>query len=157
MLPFHLGLMPAIADSVLWSSRIRIRYRWKANEGERQDILTPGELLSTTQPLQGSRPASFGQPLSMTSPLRSSTCARSTSHIIHGDAENYSTLSLRTLLVSLTINLLSLVSRIPDGVRAGAKRLGRKKELSQEKKELYFLHSQKPRPYVVSNHPSLQH
>ncbi|EKM74658.1 hypothetical protein AGABI1DRAFT_80852 [Agaricus bisporus var. burnettii JB137-S8] len=40
----------------------------------------------------------------------------------------------------------AIITDPPYGVRAGAKRLGRKKELSEEKKALYFQHSQSPRP-----------
>ncbi|KAJ3570013.1 hypothetical protein NP233_g4681 [Leucocoprinus birnbaumii] len=40
----------------------------------------------------------------------------------------------------------AIVTDPPYGVRAGAKRLGRKKELSEVKKALYFQHSQSPRP-----------
>ncbi|KAF5351856.1 hypothetical protein D9756_007701 [Leucocoprinus leucothites] len=40
----------------------------------------------------------------------------------------------------------AIVTDPPYGVRAGAKRLGRKKELSEAKKALYLHHSQSPRP-----------
>jgi hypothetical protein len=35
-----------------------------------------------------------------------------------------------------------------DGVRAGAKRLGRKRELSDRQKELCRIHREAPRPWV---------
>ncbi|KAF9447960.1 tRNA guanosine-2'-O-methyltransferase [Macrolepiota fuliginosa MF-IS2] len=51
----------------------------------------------------------------------------------------------------------AIVTDPPYGVRAGAKRLGRKRELSEDKKALYLQHSQNPRsddqPYIPPTKP----
>jgi len=70
------------------------------------------------------------------------------SHVIHGDVGSFLMPSLQTLHVGphVCYSFLDMTIHEIDGVRAGAKRLGRKKELSEMKKKLCLQHSQNPGP-----------